>query len=58
MVGVEEMGSNKILFKAAGTHVFLDFGMSYPREELFLEFPPLWPACIGDRLKADIFPRL
>lgn len=56
--GAGEIGGNKILLEADNTRVFLDFGISYPREEQFFEFPLLRPACIDDLFKTGILPRL
>ena len=33
--GAGEIGGNKILLEADNTRIFLDFGMSYNREELY-----------------------
>lgn len=56
--GAGEIGGNKVLLEDENSRVFLDFGMSYPREELFFEFPLLRPACIDDLFKTGVLPRL
>ncbi|MBI2829755.1 MAG: MBL fold metallo-hydrolase [Chloroflexi bacterium] len=56
--GAGEIGGNKFLLEAADTRIFLDFGMSYPQEEKFFEFPLLRPSCLDDLLKTGILPRL
>ena len=56
--GVGEIGGNKILLEADDTRIFLDFGLSYGREDDYFEFPLLRPACIDDLFKTNILPRI
>lgn len=56
--GVGEIGGNKILLEADDTRIFLDFGTSFTKEDLFFEFPLLRPSCIDDLFKTGILPRL
>lgn len=56
--GAGEIGGNKILLEAEDSCLFLDFGISFSREEEFFEFPLLRPACVNDLFKTGILPRL
>ncbi len=56
--GAGEIGGNKILVEAEDTRLFLDFGMSYSREDAFFEFPLVRPGCIDDLFKTGVLPRL
>ncbi len=58
--GVSEIGGNKILLEDAGTRVFLDFGMSFGKRELFFEefLTPRTANGIGDFIELGLIPDL
>lgn len=56
--GVNEIGGNKFLLCDGKTKIFLDFGMSFGKTDIFFEFPLLQPTNINDLLKTDLIPDL
>lgn len=56
--GINEIGGNKILLEDNGTKIFLDFGMSFTRRELFYEefLMPRSANGIGDFLAMGLLP--
>ena len=56
--GIEEIGGNKILLEDSGTKIFLDFGMSFSRRELFFEefLMPRSANGIGDFFAMGLLP--
>ncbi len=58
--GINEIGGNKILLEDNGTKIFLDFGMSFSRRELFFEefLMPRSANGIGDFLTMNLIPDL
>ena len=56
--GIEEIGGNKILLESEGTKIFLDFGMSFSRRELYFEeyLMPRSANGIGDFLEMGLLP--
>ena len=56
--GINEIGGNKILLKENNATIFLDFGKSYKREDVYFEFPLLQPTNIGDLLKTGMIPEI
>lgn len=58
--GVSEIGGNKILLEDKGTRIFLDFGMSFGKRELFFEefLTPRTANGIGDFIELGLIPDL
>ena len=58
--GVREIGGNKVLLEDEGTQIFIDFGMSFGRKELFYaEFlAPRVANGLGDFLEMGLLPDL
>lgn len=56
--GADEIGGTKLLLEASGTRVFLDFGVSFRREQLFFEFPTLQARCLEDLMGTNMVPNL
>lgn len=56
--GADEIGGTKLLLEAGGTRVFLDFGVSFRRQQLFFEFPTLQARCLEDLLRTRMVPEL
>ena len=56
--GVQEIGGNKILLEDKGTKIFLDFGMSFQRKDLYFEefLMPRAANGIGDFLAMKLIP--
>jgi len=56
--GVNEIGGNKILLEDRGTKIFLDFGMSFKRRNMFFEeyLMPRSANGIGDFLTMKLIP--
>ena len=56
--GVKEIGGNKILLEDSGTKIFLDFGMSFSRRDLYFEefLMPRAANGIGDFLTMKLIP--
>ena len=56
--GIKEIGGNKILLEDKGTKIFLDFGMSFHRRELYFEefLTPRTSNGIGDFLAMKLIP--
>ena len=56
--GIHEIGGNKILLNDNGTKIFLDFGMSFNRREMFFEeyLMPRSANGIGDFLTMGLLP--
>ncbi len=56
--GINEIGGNKILVQENETRIFLDFGLSYKRNNEYFEFPMLLPTNLDDLLKTGLIPEL
>jgi len=56
--GVNEIGGNKILLRDRGTHVMLDFGMSYTAKKQFYSPPFLSPRSERSLQELEILPKI
>ena len=56
--GVKEIGGNKILLEDRDTKIFLDFGMSFARRDMYFEefLNPRPANGIGDFLTLNLIP--
>ena len=56
--GADEIGGSKFLLEAGATRIFLDFGVSFRRQQMFFEFPTLQARCREDLINTGMIPDL
>jgi len=55
--GIGSIGGNKVLLEDKNTRVFLDFGTSFSKEEVYFQWPELRPVNIDDLFKTNVLPK-